>query len=700
MAREFTDQAKAAGTPSSPSGPDQPEQSKPEPAGAAAQELVAGDIDPAIATTDEDDEGRLPEASDDGNEIIAEGPLAIGHAAIENAVKLAPTSPGVYRMLNAASDVLYVGKAKNVRKRLSSYARASAPLPARILRMIAATVSVEIVSTKTETEALLLEANLIKQLRPRFNVQLRDDKSFPYILITGDHWAPQILKHRGAQTRPGQYFGPFASAGAVNRTITALQRAFLIRSCTDAFFESRTRPCLLYQIKRCAGPCTREIDFPGYTELVREAKDFLSGRSQAVKQLLAAEMEKASGELEFETAALYRDRLAALSSIQSQQGINPRTVEEADLFAIHQEGGYSCVEVFFFRTGQNWGNRAYFPKAEKSFTPEEVLASFLAQFYDDKPPPKLILLSHAIEEAELMASALSIKAGFKVEVTTPQRGEKKELITHALTNAREALGRKLADTATQGRLLSGLVSTLGLPVPPRRIEVYDNSHIQGTNAVGAMIVAGPDGFVKNQYRKFNIKSEGLTPGDDYAMMREVLQRRFKRLLAAAAEGETKPSRTEDDGVPQWPDLVIIDGGRGQLNAAKEIFDELGLAQVSLLAVAKGPDRDAGRETLFMPGREAIKLEPRDPVLYFIQRLRDEAHRFVIGSHRKLRKKDLREAGLQEIPGIGPSRKRALLHHFGTLKEIERASIADLGKVPGVSAESARKIFEFFHTQPG
>jgi excinuclease ABC subunit C len=703
MARESIDQARIERKEPSPSRPDPllAEQTMPEAASEARPlDLAAGDIDPATVNTDEEDDGRLPDVTEDGNEAIAEGPLAIGHAAIENAVKLAPTSPGVYRMLNVAHDVLYVGKAKNVRKRLSSYARANAPLPARILRMIAATVSVEIVSTTTETEALLLEANLIKQLRPRFNVQLRDDKSFPYILVTGDHWAPQILKHRGAQTRPGRYFGPFASAGAVNRTITALQRAFLIRSCTDAFFESRTRPCLLYQIKRCAGPCTREIDFPGYTELVREAKDFLSGRSQAVKQLLAAEMENASGELEFETAALYRDRLAALSSIQSQQGINPRTVEEADLFAIYQEGGYSCVEVFFFRTGQNWGNRAYFPKAEKSFTPEEVLASFLAQFYDDKPPPKLILLSHAIEEAELMASALSIKAGFKVEVTTPQRGEKKELIAHALTNAREALGRKLADTATQGRLLSGLVTTLGLPKPPRRIEVYDNSHIQGTNAVGAMVVAGPDGFVKNQYRKFNIKSEGLTPGDDYAMMREVLQRRFKRLIAASAEGEAKASPAEDDGVPQWPDLVIIDGGRGQLNAAKEIFDSLGLTEVSLLSVAKGPDRDAGRETLFMPGREAIKLEPRDPVLYFIQRLRDEAHRFVIGSHRKLRKKDIREAGLQEIPGIGPSRKRALLHHFGTLKEIERASIADLGKVPGVSAESARKIFEFFHTQAG
>ena len=665
--------------------------------------LISADVDPATPVAEEDDEARLPEAieetSEETAEAVAEGTLAVGHAAIENAVRLAPTSPGVYRMLNAGNDVLYVGKAKNVRKRLSSYARVNAPLPARILRMIAATVTVEIISTTTETEALLLEANLIKQLRPRFNVQLRDDKSFPYILITGDHWAPQILKHRGAQSRPGRYFGPFANAGAVNRTITALQRAFLIRSCTDGFFESRTRPCLLYQIRRCSGPCTGEIDFPGYTELVHEAGDFLSGRSHVVKKQLAGEMEKASTELEFETAALYRDRLAALSAIQSQQGINPRTVEEADVFAIHQEGGYSCVEVFFFRTGQNWGNRAYFPRAEKSFTPEEVLASFLAQFYDDKPPPKLILLSHEIEESDLLADALAVKAGNKVEVSTPKRGEKKELVAHALTNAREALGRKLSDTATQGRLLQGMATTLGLTQPPKRIEVYDNSHIQGTNAVGAMIVAGPDGFIKNQYRKFNIKSEGLTPGDDYAMMREVLERRFKRLLKPP-EGDAAKTKADDDSFPQWPDLVIIDGGRGQLNAVREIFEGLGLTQVSLMAVAKGPDRDAGRETLFMPGREAIKLEPRDPVLYFIQRLRDEAHRFVIGSHRKLRKKEIREAGLQEIPGIGPSRKRALLHHFGTLKEIERASITDLGKVPGVSAESARKIFEFFHAQPG
>jgi excinuclease ABC subunit C len=678
---------------------------KTQPQDLSSGNLRGQDVDPATISvdataTDEDDEGRLPEQIDESDEPASEGTLAVGRAAIEHAVKHAPTSPGVYRMLNAANDVLYVGKAKSVKKRLSSYARPTGH-PARIARMIAATVAVEIISTATETEALLLEANLIKQLRPRFNVLLRDDKSFPYILITGDHWAPQILKHRGAHTRPGRYFGPFASVGAVNRTITALQRAFLVRSCTDSFFESRTRPCLLYQIKRCAGPCTSEIDFPGYTELVREANDFLSGRSRAVKQLLAAEMEKASNDLEFERAALYRDRLAALSAIQSQQGINPRTVEEADVFAIHQEGGYSCVEVFFFRTGQNWGNRAYFPRADKSLLSEEVLGSFLSQFYDDKPPPRQILLSHRVEDQGLLGEALSVKAGFKVEVSTPQRGEKKELVAHALTNAREALGRKLADTATQARLLQGLATTLGLPRVPRRVEVYDNSHIQGTNAVGAMIVAGPEGLLKNQYRKFNIKSQGLTPGDDYAMMREVLERRFKRLLNEAPQGHEPVSPQEvDDAVPQWPDLVIIDGGQGQLNAVRAIFTELNLTQVALIAVAKGPDRDAGRETLFMPDRPSIKLEPRDPVLYFIQRLRDEAHRFVIGSHRKLRKKDIREAGLQEIPGIGPSRKRALLHHFGTLKEIERASLADLGKVPGVSAESARKIFDFFHPNSG
>ncbi len=678
----------------SPGAPARP----PQDVGAAADLLP--DVDPAQDAAEDDAEERLPEDVTEAGETVAEEPLATGRAAIAAAVRLAPSSPGVYRMLNAGRDVLYVGKAKNVRKRLASYVRPTGHAM-RITRMIAATVAVEIVSTNTETEALLLEANLIKQLRPRFNVLLRDDKSFPYILLTGDHWAPQILKYRGAQTRPGRYFGPFASVGAVNRTITALQRAFLLRSCSDSFFESRTRPCLLYQIKRCAAPCTGEIDFTGYAELVREATAFLSGRSRAVKEELATEMEKASEALEFERAAVYRDRLAALAAVQSQQGINPRTVEEADVFAVHQEGGYFCVEVFFFRTGQNWGNRAYFPRADRSFDAAEVLGAFLAQFYEDKPPPRLVLLSHAVAEADLLVQALSIKAGVKVEVSVPRRGEKKDLVAHALTNAREALGRKLADTATQARLLEGLAATLGLPHPPRRIEVYDNSHIQGTNAVGAMIVAGRDGLLKNQYRKFNIRSQGLTPGDDYAMMREVLERRFKRLLAQALEGEATAEKNDaGDAAPDWPDLVVIDGGRGQLNAAQAVLAELGLPQVTLLAVAKGPDRDAGRETLFMPGREAIKLEPRDPVLYFIQRLRDEAHRFVIGSHRKLRKKDIREAGLQEIPGIGPARKRALLHHFGTLKEIERASVADLGKVPGISAEGARKIFDFFHANGG
>ena len=653
------------------------------------------DVDPATAVIIEDEEeASLPESVDEP-ESVAEGPLATGRAAIANVVRHAPSSSGVYRMLSVDGDVLYVGKAKDLRKRLTSYTRPTGH-DARISRMIAATVAVEIISTQTETEALLLEANLIKQLRPRFNVLLRDDKSFPYILITGDHWAPQILKHRGAQSRPGQYYGPFASVGSVNRTITALQRAFLIRSCTDSFFESRTRPCLLHQIKRCSGPCTGEVDIPGYSELVREAKDFLSGRSRAVTQQLAAEREEAATTLEFERAALYRDRLAALSAIQAQQGINPRTLEEADVFAIYQEGGYSCVEVFFFRTGQNWGNRAYFPRADRSLEPGDVLGAFLAQFYDDKPPPRLVLLSHDIPESALLASALTIKAGRKVEVSVPRRGERKDLVAHAQSNAREALGRKLADTASQSRLLQALASVLALPQSPRRIEVYDNSHIQGTNAVGAMIVAGTEGFLKGQYRKFNIRSTSLTPGDDYAMMREVLERRFKRLIADDAS-ESSP---RDSDVPRRPDLVIIDGGRGQLNAAYDVLRELGITDVALIAVAKGPDRDAGRETLFLPDRPPIKLEPRDPVLYFIQRLRDEAHRFVIGSHRTLRKKDIREAGLQEIPGIGPSRKRALLHHFGTLKAIERASMADLGKVPGLSAETARKIYDFFHPARG
>jgi excinuclease ABC subunit C len=686
------------------------------------------DIEPDVEI-EEDEEPSLPQAGDSEAPVADSAggdSLAAGREAILRYAKLAPSQPGVYRMIDARGDVLYVGKAKNVKNRIRAYAR-PAGLDTRIERMIAATRALEFVVTRTETEALLLEANLIKRLRPRFNVLLRDDKSFPYILITSDHWAPQILKHRGARTRPGHYFGPFASVWAVNRTINALQRAFLLRSCSDPFFESRTRPCLLHQIKRCSAPCTNEIDFSEYAELVREANAFLSGRSKVVKDELAVEMEKASQALDFERAAVYRDRLAALSAIQSHQGVNPRGVEEADVFALHQQGGFACVEVFFFRTGQNWGNRAYFPKADRSISPGELLSALLAQFYDDKPCPRLILISHEIDDRELLAEALATKAGHKIEVAVPQRGEKKDLVENALANAREALGRKLAETSSQERLLRQLTETFGLPRVPRRIEVYDNSHIQGTNAVGAMIVAGSEGFRKKEYRKFNIRSVDLTPGDDFAMMREVLMRRFKRLLAEAplpsASGEpperavapdAAPALSEidhyvpqaerelsdvapetDDAESPWPDLVLIDGGQGQLTAAMDVLTGLGV-EVPMIGIAKGPDRDAGRETFFVPGRDSFKLPPRDPVLYFVERLRDEAHRFAVGSHRARRMRDLREAGLQEIAGIGPTRKRALLHHFGTLKAIERASVTDLMQVDGISAETARRIYDFFH----
>jgi excinuclease ABC subunit C len=713
-------------------------------------------LDPEIELKDDEEEPSLPDLpdlpEDGGLEIDSAGSLGRGRDVIAEAARHAPSAPGVYRMIGAGGDVLYVGKAKNLKKRILAYARPTG-LVSRIARMVAVTASIEFVSTATETEALLLEANLIKRLRPRFNVLLRDDKSFPYILITAGERPPQILKHRGARNREGDYFGPFAAVNAVNRTITALERAFLIRSCSDAVFESRTRPCLLFQIKRCSAPCTGEISRPDYDELVREATNFLSGRSRAVKDELAEEMDRASEALDFERAAALRDRLAALSAVQARQGINPRIVEEADVFAIYQDGGFNCIEVFFFRTGQNWGNRAYFPRADRTLSPEEVLGAFLAQFYDDKPCPRLILLSHETEDCALLAEALSIKSGRKVEISVPQRGEKRELVAHALANAREALGRKLAEAASQQRLLSALATSFGLAAPPRRIEVYDNSHIQGTNAVGAMIVAGPEGLRKNQYRKFNIKSLDLTPGDDFGMMREVLRRRFKRLVdevprpvpaqtpaadvdapaaappagvSAADAGMPEPSgspigETEPEHAPAgvlegeatdadaaeagaaadhdavaWPDLVLIDGGAGQLSAAREIFSELGIADVPMVAIAKGPDRDAGRETFHMPGRPAFKLPPRDPVLYFVERLRDEAHRFAIGSHRQRRRRDIREAGLQEIAGIGPTRKRALLRHFGTLKAIERASIADLRQVAGVSDETARRIYDFFH----
>ena len=684
------------------------------------------DIEPELDLADEDEEQGLPQVDAEENGQPQQT-LAAGRDAILAFLKHAPSGPGVYRMLDASGDVLYVGKAKSIKKRVASYARPTGH-DTRIARMIAATASLEFVTTRTETEALLLEANLIKRLRPRFNVLMRDDKSFPYIVITRDHPAPQILKHRGARTRPGDYYGPFASVWAVNRTITALQRAFLIRSCSDAVFESRTRPCLLHQIKRCSAPCTGEITPEAYAELVREAREFLSGKSHAVKGLLAQEMEKASNTLDFERAAIYRDRLAALSAIQSQQGVNLRGVDDADVFAIHQAGGYNCVQVFFFRTGQNWGNRAYFPKADRGVSAAEVLSAFIAQFYDDKPCPHTILVSEDLPERALLAEALSTKSGQAVEVTRPKRGEKRDVVDHALANAREALGRKLAESSSQQILLKSLAETFALPAPPRRIEVYDNSHIQGSNPVGAMIVAGPEGFVKNQYRKFNIRSEELTPGDDFGMMREMLERRFKRLLnehpraprpqpvdgedapspaSTEASADVQPIDEQDTEVRDanataetpWPDLVLIDGGQGQLTAARQTLEQLGVTDVPLVAIAKGMDRDAGRETFFMPGREPFRLPPRDPLLYFIERLRDEAHRFAIGSHRTRRKRDIREGGLQEIPGIGPTRKRALLNHFGTLKAIERASMADLAKVPGINADTARRIYNFFHDRP-
>ncbi|MBB3771884.1 excinuclease ABC subunit C [Angulomicrobium tetraedrale] len=697
----------------------------------------ATDLDPDLDDADEfagaETEDELLLVAEESEEIEpAAGTVALGRAAILRALKHAPNGPGVYRMIGSDGSVLYVGKAKSIKRRIVAYTRPTG-LTARIMRMVAGTAEMEFVSTGTETEALLLEANLIKQLRPRFNVLLRDDKSFPYILITRDHGAPQITKHRGARNRPGDYYGPFASVWAVNRTINALQKAFLVRSCSDSFYEARTRPCLLFQIKRCAGPCTGEVSHADYGEYVREAREFLSGKSRVVKEQLAREMESAAEELEFERAAVLRDRLAALSAVQGTQGINPRGVEEADVFAIHQEGGATCVQVFFFRTGQNWGNHALYPRADRSLEPGEVLESFLAQFYEDKPCPRLVLLSHDIAERELLEEALATRAGHRVEIATPRRGEKRELVEHALQNAREALGRKLAESASQARLLDELARAFSLPASPKRIEVYDNSHIMGTNAVGGMIVAGPEGFAKSQYRKFNIKSADLTPGDDYGMMREVLTRRFSRLLKEAprdtsplpdgersteqpaGEGEASPStlpspqpsprRAEGDedasaANTAWPDLVLIDGGPGQLKATAETLAALGIKDVPLVGVAKGPDRDAGRETFHVEGREPFRLEARDPVLYFIQRLRDEAHRFAIGSHRARRKKDITQAGLQEIPGIGPTRKRALLRHFGTLKAIERASLADLEGVPGVNAATARAVYDFFHARSG
>ncbi len=655
--------------------------------------------------TEEDDEDAIvePEAPQataviDWNEGAVSHEGLTGAALIGEFVKQLPNGPGVYRMLNSDGDVLYVGKARSLKKRVSNYAQGRLHSN-RLTRMVRETTHMEFVTTRTEVEALLLEANLIKRLRPRFNVLLRDDKSFPYILITGDSRAPAIYKHRGARARKGDYFGPFASASAVGRTINSLQRAFLLRTCTDSVFETRTRPCLLYQIKRCSAPCTHEISDEGYAGLVKEAKDFLSGKSQNVKEAMARAMNEAAEELDFERAAVFRDRLAGLSHVQSHQGINPAGVEEADVFAIHHEGGLPCIQVFFFRTGQNWGNRAYFPKADPQLTGAEVLNAFLAQFYDDKPCPRQILLSETVEEQDLLAAALTEKAGHKVSILVPQRGEKKDLVDHVNANAREAHGRKLAETASQSRLLAGFAETFGLSYVPRRIEIYDNSHIMGTNAVGGMVVAGPEGFVKGQYRKFNIRSTDITPGDDFGMMREVMTRRFSRLLKEEGKPDrsTPPEDSADAPFPAWPDVILIDGGQGQMTAVRAILDELGIRDcVTAIGVAKGVDRDAGRERFFTEGKPDFTLPPRDPVLYFIQRLRDEAHRFAIGSHRARRKKEMVKNPLDEISGIGPTRKRALLQHFGTAKAVSRAAMSDLLAVDGISEAVARLVYNHFH----
>ncbi|MEL7463349.1 MAG: excinuclease ABC subunit UvrC [Pseudomonadota bacterium] len=594
-----------------------------------------------------------------------------------------PSRPGVYRMLGTKGEVLYVGKARSLKARVTNYSRLQGN-SGRIQRMIMQTASMMFVTTPTETEALLLEANLIKQLKPRYNVILRDDKSFPHILVTGDHDFAAVEKHRGARKRKGRYFGPFASAGAVNRTLNQLQKAFLLRTCSDSVFESRTRPCLLHQIKRCAAPCTGLIDEAGYKALVDDAMRFLEGRSTKVQEELAERMRAASADLDFEQAAVYRDRIAALTRVQQAQGINPETVPEADVVAVHAEGGQACVQVFFFRSHQNWGNRAYYPRAGANVSDEEILAAFLTQFYGGKEPSRLILLSHDLEEAELIGEALSVTAGRKVSVQTPKRGEKRLLVEHAQTNAREALARKMAESQAQSKNLDGLAEAFGLPEAPRRVEVFDNSHIQGAHAVGAMIVAGPEGFDKKSYRKFNIK-EAQT-NDDFGMMKEVLTRRFKRLL------KEDPDRETED----WPDLLLIDGGAGQVSAVKEIMSELGVEGVPFIGVAKGEDRDAGKEEFYKPeGGQPFALPHRSPVLYFVQRLRDEAHRFAIGAHRAKRSKAIGATPLDEAPGIGPARKRALLAHFGSAKAVSRAGLSDLKAVDGISEKMAETLHAFF-----
>ena len=611
---------------------------------------------------------------------------ASGPARIQAYLKTLPDAPGVYRMLDGKGNVLYVGKAKSLRKRVASYVKTGGHID-RIARMIADTAEMLFVTTASETEALLLESNLIKRLKPRYNVSFRDDKSFPNILLREDHPFPQLLKHRGAKSTKGVYFGPFASAGAVNRTLSALQRAFLLRSCSDSVFESRTRPCLLFQIKRCSAPCTARIGESDYRNLVQEAEAFLTGKNRAVQARLANEMTAASEALDFERAARLRDRLRAMSHIQAHQGINPSTFSDADLFAAFSQGGQTCIQVFFFRAGQNWGNRPYFPRADRDLVTAEVLESFIGQFYDERSPPPSILVSESLPGRDLLAQALSLKAGRKVEILLPRRGEKREILDMALQNAREQLARRLAENSAQRELLDGVAEIFALDSPPRRIEVYDNSHIQGASAVGAMVVAGPDGFEKNEYRKFNIKTADLAPGDDYGMMREVLTRRFSRLV-----------REAEDTKARWPDLVLIDGGPGQLAVAQSVLEDLGVEDVVLVGVAKGPDRDAGREHFHMKGRDPFRLDPKSPVLYYLQRLRDEAHRFAIGTHRKKRAKALGANPLDEISGVGAARKRALLQHFGSARAVAGASISDLEAVGGVSGALARKIYDFFHSR--
>ncbi len=613
------------------------------------------------------------------------GSTRVGHAVIRDYLRRLDDSPGVYRMLDARGDVLYVGKARNLKKRVAAYAKPTGH-NGRIGRMIGATASMMFLTTRTETEALLLEQNLIKQLKPRFNVLLRDDKSFPSILVTGDHAFPLIRKHRGLRKEKGRYFGPFASAGSVNRTLNQLQKAFLLRTCSDPMFEGRTRPCLLHQIKRCSAPCTGLIAVSEYAALVEDATQFLSGKSTRVQEALAEQMTQASAAMEFERAAGLRDRIRALTSVQANQGVNPAGVEEADVVALHQDGGQACVQVFFIRANQNWGNRAYFPRTGVGFEPGEILEAFLGQFYGNKTPARLILLSHPPDNADLLCEALSAQLGRKVELAVPVRGEKAQLLEQAARNAREALARKMSESASQTALLERLADAFGLEAAPERIEVYDNSHIMGTNAVGGMIVAGPEGFLKSQYRKFNIKSDNLTPGDDFGMMREVLDRRFARLISE------DPGRASGN----WPDMVLIDGGAGQVSAAAAALAELGVEDIEIIGVAKGIDRDAGKEEFHRPGRPAMALGHKDPVLYFVQRLRDEAHRFAIGAHRAKRAAATRATPIDEIPGVGAARKRALLAHFGSAKAVASAGLADLRAAPGISDALAATIHGFFH----